>query len=150
MANILPENLVIHRSVPTYGTTQLGLRSHLGHYLHWRPLQRPFLSLGLTNRFSPPQRSDPLCLATLLGQWLDLSFLTSGIPVRPFQAEFTVFTDALTQSWGDSQIAGVWTRSEREFHINVLELGAVMLALHHWATVLQGHQVCSLQTIPLL
>ena len=39
---------------------------------------------------------------------------------------------------GDFQIAGVWTRSERELHINVLELRAVILALHHWATVLQG------------
>ena len=89
--------------------------------LHLRPLQQHFYSLGLTNRFSPPRRSDPLVLATLLRQWRDLSFLTSGIPIRPFQA------DASTQGWGahmgDSQIAGVWTRSERELHINVLELG---------------------------
>ena len=28
MPNILPENLVIQRSVPIYGITQLGLRSH--------------------------------------------------------------------------------------------------------------------------
>ena len=28
MPNILPENLVVHRSVPIYGITQLGLRSH--------------------------------------------------------------------------------------------------------------------------
>ena len=42
---------------------------------------------------------------------------------------------------GDSQIAGVWTCSERELHINVLELRAVILALHHWATVLQGRHV---------
>ena len=33
---------------------------------------------------------------------------------------------------GDSQIAGVWTLSERELHINVLEIRAVILALHHW------------------
>ena len=46
----------------------------------------------------------------------------SGIPIRPFQVEFTVFMDACTQGWGahmeDSQIAGVWTRSELELHIN--------------------------------
>ena len=46
----------------------------LGH-LHLRPLQH-FLSLGLTNRFSTLRRSDPV---TLLRQWQDLSFLTSGI-----------------------------------------------------------------------
>ena len=37
-----------------------------------------FHSLGLTNRFSTPRRSDPV---TLLRQWQDLSFLTSGIPI---------------------------------------------------------------------
>ena len=46
--------------------------------------------------------------------------------------EFTIFTDASTQGWGahmgDSQIAGVWTHSEHELHINVLELRAVILA----------------------
>ena len=50
----------------------------LGH-LHLRPSQRHFHSLGLTNRFSPLRHSDPLVLATLLRQWQDLSFLTSGI-----------------------------------------------------------------------
>ena len=51
----------------------------LGH-LHLRPLQH-FHSLGLTNRFSTPRRSDPVVLATLLRQWQNLSFLTSGIPI---------------------------------------------------------------------
>ena len=46
-----------------------------------------FHSLGLTNRFSTPRHSDPV---TLLRQWQDLSFLTSGIPISPFQAEFTI------------------------------------------------------------
>ena len=51
----------------------------LGH-LHLTPLQH-FHSLGLTNRFSTPRRSDPVVLATLLRQWQNLSFLTSGIPI---------------------------------------------------------------------
>ena len=51
----------------------------LGH-LHLRLLQH-FHSLGLTNRFSAPWRSDPVVLATLLRQWQNLSFLTSGIPI---------------------------------------------------------------------
>ena len=70
----------------------------LGH-LHLRPLQRHFHSLGLTNQFSPPRPSDPLLLATLLRQWQDLSFVTLGIPIRPFQAKFMIFTDASTQGW---------------------------------------------------
>ena len=51
----------------------------LGH-LHLTPLQH-FHSLGLINRFSTPRRSDPVVLATLLRQWQNLSFLTSGIPI---------------------------------------------------------------------
>ena len=112
--------------------------------LYLRLLQY-FHSLGLTNHFTPPCRSHPLVLATLLRQWQDLSFLISGIPIRPFQAEFTIFTDASTQGWGahtgDSQIAGVWIHSERELHINVLELKAVILVLKHWVAALQGHHV---------
>ena len=80
--------------------------------LHLRPLQRHFHSLGLTNWFSAPRHSEPLILATLLRQWEDLSFLISGIPTRPFQAEFTIFTDTSTQGsgahMGDSQISGVF------------------------------------------
>ena len=47
--------------------------------LYLRPIQRHFVSLGLTNRFTPPRRSDPLVLANLLRHWQDLRFLTSGI-----------------------------------------------------------------------
>ena len=41
----------------------------------------------------------------------------------------------------DSQISGTWTLSDRKLHINCYELKAVISALCHWATVLQGHQV---------
>ena len=50
-------------------------------------------------------------------------------------------TRARAPTWGDSQIAGVWTHSKGALHINVLELRAVILALHHWVTLLQGHHV---------
>ena len=113
--------------------------------LYLRPLQRHFHLLGLTDRFMPPRRSDPLVLANLLQQWQDLRFLTSGIPIRTFQADLTIFTDASTQGWGthmgDSQISGTWTRTDCKLHINCLELKAVISALQHWAPVLQGHQV---------
>ena len=42
---------------------------------------------------------------------------------------------------GDSQILGTWTRADRKLHINCLEFKAVISALHHWVTVLQGRQV---------
>ena len=113
--------------------------------LHLRPLQRHFHSLGLTDRFTPLRRSDPLVLANLLWPWQDPRFLTSGIPIRTFQADLTIFTDASTQGWGahmgDSKILGTWTPSDRKHHINCLELKAVIFALQHWAPLLQGHQV---------
>ena len=141
--NILPENLVVHRSVPVNGNTQLGLRSH--------PIGSSTLE-ALTTTLLFFRSDKPVCTTAAFRscspcyrQWQDLSFVTSGIPIWPFQAKFTIFTDASTQGWGahmgDSQIAGVWTRSERELHINVLELSVVILALHHWVTILQGHHV---------
>ena len=68
--------------------------------LYLRPLQRHFHSLGLTDRFTQPRRSDPLVLANLLRRWQDPRFLTSGIPLRMFQAEFTIFTDGVGRSHG--------------------------------------------------
>ena len=113
--------------------------------LHLRPLQRHFHSLGLTDRFTPPRRSEPLVLANLLRRWLDPRFLTSGIPIRAFQADFTIFTDASNQGWGahmgNSKISGTWTLTDRKLHINCLEFKAVTFALQHWAPLLQGCQV---------
>ena len=100
--------------------------------LYLRPLQRHFHSLCLTDRFTPPRRSDPLVLANLLWHWQDLRFLTSGIPIRTFQAEFTIFKDASTQGWGAHM---------GDSHINCLEFKVVVSALQHWAPLLQGHQV---------
>ena len=86
-----------------------------------------------------------MVLANLLRQWLDPHFLTSGIPIPPFQADYTIFTDASSQGWGahmgDSKISGTWTLIDRKLHINCLELKAVTCALQHWAPLLQGHQV---------
>ena len=61
--------------------------------LYLRPLQRHFHSLGLTDRFTPPRRSNPMVLANLLQQWQDPRFLTLGIPIRMFQADLRIFTD---------------------------------------------------------
>ena len=106
--------------------------------LYLRPLQRHFHSLGLTVRFTPPRRSDPLVLANLLRRWQDPRFLTSGIPLRTFQAKFTIFTDASTQGWGahmgDSQISGTWTHADGKLHINCLELKAIFHALTFYST----------------
>ena len=60
----------------------------------------------------------PINPSNILWLWLDLSFLTCGIPILPFQADFTIFSDAPTQRWGahmgDSQISDTWTHSDRK------------------------------------
>ena len=59
--------------------------------------------------------------------------------------EFTILRTPLHRAGDahieDSQISGIWTHSDHKPHINCLELKAVILALHHWVTVLRGHQV---------
>ena len=56
-----------------------------------------------------------------------------------------IFSDASSKGWvahmGDSQISDVWSLSERKLNITVLDLKAVILALQHWVSVLQGHHV---------
>ena len=74
--SILPQGLKLFSSVPSYGFTQLGLRSYPSGSFVPETLQRHFHSLGLTNRFTPPRKSDPVVLANLLRQWLDPHFLT--------------------------------------------------------------------------
>ena len=60
-----------------------------------------------------------------------------------------IFTDASTQCWGahmgDSNISGTMTHAERKLHFFDLELKAVILALHHWVTVLRATKLWSLQ-----
>ena len=111
--------------------------------LYLRPLQ---FSLIRSDKWVYATASiRPTVLANLLRQWQDLCFLTSGIPIRTFQADFTIFTDASTQGWGahmgDSQISGTWTRTDRKLHIICLELKAVASALKHWVPMLQGLQL---------
>ena len=93
-------------------------------------------------RSDKPCRSDPLVLAKLLRQWQDLSFLTSGISIRPSQPEFMIFKTPLSRvgapRWRLPDF-GFCTRLDHKLHINTLELYSVILALHHWVSL--GHQL---------
>ena len=80
----IPRVVLIYLQTGERPHKRYSLLGHLGliplGHLHLRPLQRHFHSQG------------PIVLANLLRQWQDLSFLTSGIRIRPFQAEFMIFT----------------------------------------------------------
>ena len=56
-----------------------------------------------------------------------------------------MYTDALLTGWGayrlDLTVAGVWSCGEKEFHINVFEMMAVILALNAFLDRLTGESV---------
>ena len=145
--SILPQGTKLHSSVPASGITQLGLRSYpSGSFVP----ETSSTSFSFVRSDKPVYATASIrpvgpCQPTVLRRWLDPRFLTSGIPIRPFQADFTIFTDASSQGWGahmgDSKILGTWTLTDRKLHINFLEFKAVTLALQHWAPLLQGRQV---------
>ena len=95
--NILPDSFVVHRSVPVHGITQLGLRPHPTGSITHEALTTILSCIRSDKLVFSTMSIKPLVLANLLRHWQDLFFLTSGIPIRPFQAEFTIFTDAFTQ-----------------------------------------------------
>ena len=133
--NILPENLVIQRSIPIYGITQLGLRSHPtgSSTLSFIRSDKPVFNTVAFRPCYPTQ-----AVAGPIVSHIRNPYLTFPGGVHHFHGHLD---PGRGRPHGDSQIAVVWTRSERELHINVLELRAVILALYHWATVLQGRHV---------
>ena len=113
--------------------------------LYLRPLQRYFHSLGLTDRFMPPRRSDPSVLCQLTPALAGKVFSHLWNPYPSFPGGFYDFhgrlDSGLGRPHGDSQISGTWAPLDRQLHINCLELKVVEAAVHHWAPVLQDHQV---------
>ena len=145
MQNILPTSSVVSTSVSVHRITQLDFRSHPTGSSTPEATTMTFLCSRYDKPVYTTTSIRPINPSNILWLWLDLSFLTCGIPILPFQADFTIFSDAPTQRWGphmgDSQISGTWTHSDRKLHINCLELEVVILALRHWVTVCQGQQV---------
>ena len=145
MLNILPENFVEHGSIPIYWITQLGLRSHTTGS---STLEAPRTTLSFFRDDKPifttaAFRPSSPCHPTQAMAGSVVFHMRSQYPTFPGGVHH--FHGTSIQGWGahmgDSQIAGVWTHSERELHISVFGLRAVILALHHWVTVLQGHHV---------
>ena len=100
--------------------------------LHYRALQRNvnfFLARGLAYdskvSLSEDARSD-------LDWWISFG---SSLPPRTlstFSADIVLTSDASGDGWGawtpSSSVHGKWSLSEREFHINILELKSVFLS----------------------
>ncbi|KAJ1116790.1 hypothetical protein NDU88_004996 [Pleurodeles waltl] len=77
--------------------------------------------------------------------WIASNNLSQGKPFQQSPPVATVITDASTLGWGahlgDLEIKGLWSPEEQMFHINLLELRAVRLALKAFLPSLRGQSV---------
>ncbi|KAJ1168845.1 hypothetical protein NDU88_000758 [Pleurodeles waltl] len=77
--------------------------------------------------------------------WIVSNNLSQGKPFQQSPPVATVITDASTLGWGahlgDLEIKGLWSPEEQIFHINLLELRAVRLALKAFLPSLRGQSV---------
>jgi hypothetical protein len=80
-----------------------------------------------------------------LDWWSTPNHFFRGSPVTPREVTAHLFTDASTQGWGahlDWKLAsGLWTEEETQWHINLLELEAVVRSLKYWKAALRGSAV---------
>ena len=81
----------------------------------------------------------------ILTWWQDPNNWNLTVTLTPFKPQRFLFTDASRYGWGAHMgpltASGVWTNSEREEHINVLECRAVWLALKKFRATLQHSSV---------
>uniref|UniRef100_A0A1Y1L1T2 Reverse transcriptase domain-containing protein n=1 Tax=Photinus pyralis TaxID=7054 RepID=A0A1Y1L1T2_PHOPY len=73
--------------------------------------------------------------------WLDnICYSQKDLKMKPYM--LTIYSDSSLKGWGSvcgkETIAGQWSATEREYHINYLELKAAFLGLKYFASDLQG------------
>ncbi|KAI2660482.1 ORF V: Enzymatic polyprotein [Labeo rohita] len=126
--------------VAAAAVTPLGL-------LHMRPLQR-----WLHDRVPRWARHRgtlrigvSLQCRRLFSPWSDPAFLQAGVPLGQVSRHLVVYTDASSTGWGavcNGQAAsGSWTGPRLQWHINCLELLAVLLALRRFRPTLRHNHV---------
>ncbi|KAI2646019.1 ORF V: Enzymatic polyprotein [Labeo rohita] len=124
----------------TAAVTPLGL-------LHMRPLQH--WHYGRIPRWAWHHGTfqvgvTPEC-RRLFSPWSDPAFLRAGVPLGQVSRHMVVNTDASKTGWGavcNGQTAsGSWSGPRLQWHINCLELLAVLLALRRFLPVLRDKHV---------
>ena len=101
---------------------------------------RPFQWFLKTNWHFPQSLDKVVPVSQLikdhLAWWMDPQNLLKGSNLHQKEHNVLMFTDASEKGWGahlsNCTISGVWQQSERNLHINILELKAVFLALKHF------------------
>ena len=78
-------------------------------------------------------------------QWLNVEWLSQGVPITLPPPQEVLFTDASQMGWGahmgNLSASGLWPESLLGSHINLLELEAVWLALKEFCEVVEGKHV---------
>ncbi|XP_056608266.1 uncharacterized protein LOC130425869 [Triplophysa dalaica] len=119
---------------------------HLG-LLHMRPLQFWLKARVPWRAWSSGRVRVPVTLSCLsaLSPWRDPSMFSRGVPLGLVTRRIVVTTDASSSGWGavceGMPASGLWTQSQRKWHINCLELMAVSLALHTFQSRLEKKHV---------
>ena len=72
--------------------------------------------------------------------WSILANVCGGVPLAEGLSTLQVFTDASLEGWGGhlnfQTVRGKWNVQERDFHINVLEMLAVLEVLKQFVQVI--------------
>ncbi|KAI2653889.1 ORF V: Enzymatic polyprotein [Labeo rohita] len=115
--------------------------------LHMRPLQRWLhdrVPRWAWHRGTLRIGISPQC-RRLFSPWSDPAFLQAGVPLGQVSRHLVVYTDASSTGWGavcNGQAAsGSWTGPRLQWHINCLELLAVLLALRRFRPTLRHKHV---------
>ncbi|KAI2645297.1 ORF V: Enzymatic polyprotein [Labeo rohita] len=115
--------------------------------LHMRPLQRWLhdrVPRWAWHRGTLRIGVSPQC-CHLFSPWSDPAFLRAGIPLGQVSRHVVVHTDASTTGWGavcnGQAPSGSWTGPRLLWHINCLELLAVLLALRRFLPMLHHKHV---------
>ena len=77
--------------------------------------------------------------------WLDPQNVLQGEFLYPREHEKLIFTDASNAGWGahlgQNSVGGLWSLTEKDLHISLLELKAVLLALRFFQSDCRNNQV---------
>ncbi len=120
-----------HATVPLCLFQLRPLSSHLSRNFKWR---------------SDPIKTiiplDVLEVVEALQFWSDPSRVAEGVPLGYQPSGQTMTTDASIYGWGavldGNRSSGRWTPQEAKYHINVLEIMAVLREIHHFQESLQA------------
>ena len=102
--------------------------------LHKRPLQR---QLKLRWNQTTDSWDELVSLVgwfkEAISQWMDIKWLTRGVPISLPTPQQELYTDASVVGWGahfeEHSASGTWSPIQKSWHINLLEMQAVLEAI---------------------